>query len=174
MACALRLPLDVLVACKVGAPGNRELGIAAVAEGGAVVLSEGLLRELGVSRHTLRSRVLATEAQVRRRVRLYRGDAPPVALSGRTAVIVDDGLATGNTAFAAIVSAKARGAARVVCAVPVGATSTVAELQGEADEVICLLEPEHMQAIGSWYEDFSQVPDSEVLALLAKARQRLE
>lgn len=170
VAGALGLPLDVLLARKVSAPGNRELAIAALAEDGTLVLSEGILRELRIGRRELRRRVLDTQAQLRRRVRLYRGEAPPIALSGRTAVIVDDGLATGNTALAAILAARARGATSVVCAAPVGAQSTVAELREEADAVLCLLEPRPMQAIGAWYEDFTQVSDIEVLELLAQAR----
>ncbi|HEY1687992.1 MAG TPA: phosphoribosyltransferase family protein [Solirubrobacteraceae bacterium] len=172
VASALCLPLDVLVARKIGAPGNRELGIAALAEDGTLVLSEGLLRELRIGRRELRRRVLDTEVQLRRCVRLYRGEASPIALFDRTAVIVDDGLATGNTALAAIHATRARGAARIICAVPVGARSTVVELREQADEVICLLEPEPLQAIGAWYQDFAQVSESEVLMLLAQARQR--
>lgn len=174
VAAALGAPLDVLMARKIGAPGNPELGMGAVAEGSVRVLSEDVLSSLLVSQEELEHSVFAAETEMRRRVRLYRGDRPPIPLSGRTAIIVDDGLATGATAKAAIWAAKSRGAARVVLAMPVGAPSTVEAMKAEADDVICLLEPEPMWAIGMWYRDFSQVPDDEVLALLGQAREHAE
>lgn len=167
---ALGLELDVRLARKVGAPGNRELGIAAVAEGGAVVLSEELLRELRIGEQELWDRIANAKTQLRKQVELYRRSVPRISLSGRIAVIVDDGLATGNTALAAILDARAEGASYVVCATPVGAPTTVAQLRTAADEVLCLFEPEPMRAIGVWYRDFSQVPDDQVLELLAQAR----
>lgn len=173
VAAALHAPLDVLLARKIGAPGNPELGMGAIAEGGVRVLSEDILRGLLVSQEELEHSAGTAEAEMRRRVRLYRGERPPVPLEGRTAIVVDDGLATGGTARAAIRAAKRRGAARVLLAVPVGAQSTVEALSLEADEVICLLEPEPMWAIGMWYRDFSQVPDNEVLTLLADAQQQV-
>lgn len=173
VAAALHAPLDVLLARKIGAPGNPELGMGAIAEGGVRVLSEDVLRGLLVSQEELEHSSGTAEAEMRRRVRLYRGERPPVPLEGRTAIVVDDGLATGGTARAAIRAARRRGATRVLLAVPVGARSTVEALSLEADEVICLLEPEPMWAIGMWYRDFSQVPDNEVLTLLADARRRV-
>ncbi len=173
VALALHAPLDVLLVRKIGAPGNPELGMGAIAEGGVRVLSEDVMRGLLVSQEELEHSASTAEAELRRRVRLYRDERPPVALEGRTAIVVDDGLATGGTARAAIQAAKRRGAARVLLAVPVGAQSTVEALALEADEVICLLEPEPMWAIGMWYSDFSQVPDNEVLTLLADARARV-
>ncbi len=171
---ALNAPLDVLLAGKIGAPGNPELGMGAVAEGGVRVLSEEVLRGVRVSEEDLDRSACAAEAEMRRRVRLYRGERTPIALEGRTAIIVDDGLATGCTACAAMLSARSRGAARVVLATPVGARGTVEALAGKADEVICLLVPEPMWAIGMWYDDFSQVSDHEVLMLLGQARDRAE
>jgi putative phosphoribosyl transferase len=172
VAAALGTPLDVLLARKIGAPGNPELGMGAVAEGGVRVLSEDVLHGLLVSQEELEHSAAGAEAEMRRRVRLYRDDRAPLALEGRTAILVDDGLATGGTARAAIRAARARGATQVVLATPVGAHGTVEALSTEADEVICLLEPEPMFAIGMWYRDFSQVPDHEVLTLLAQARDR--
>lgn len=171
VAAALKAPLDVLLARKIGAPGNPELGMGAVAEGGVRVLSEEVLRGLLVSQEELEHSSSTAEAELRRRVRLYRDDRPPIALEGRTAIVVDDGLATGGTALAAIRAARARGAARVLLATPVGAPSTAQALAAEADEVICLLQPEPMWAIGMWYQDFSQVPDNEVMMLLAASRE---
>jgi putative phosphoribosyl transferase len=173
VASALGAPLDVLLARKIGAPGNPELGMGAIAESGVRVLSEDVMRGLLVSQEELEHSASTAEAELRRRVRLYRGERPPIALEGRTAIVVDDGLATGGTARAAIRAAKRRGAARVLLAVPVGAQSTVEALALEADEVICLLEPDPMWAIGMWYGDFGQVPDNEVLTLLADARAKV-
>jgi predicted phosphoribosyltransferase len=170
VARALSLEFDVLVARKVGAPGNRELGIAAVAEGGAVALSKDVLRTLPISGSELRRRIARTEEEVRERVAVYRGEERRAPLAGRTAIVVDDGLATGSTALAAVLDARAEGASRVLCAVPVGASRTVAELRRYADAVLCLLEPEPMRAIGVWYEDFAQVADEVVLELLARGR----
>jgi putative phosphoribosyl transferase len=172
VAAALDAPLDVLLARKIGAPGNPELGMGAVAEGGVRVLSEDVLRGLLISHEELEHSAAGADAELRRRVQLYRENRAPLALEGRTAILVDDGLATGSTGRAAIRAARARGAAHVVLATPVGAHSTVQQLSEEADEVICLLEPEPMWAIGMWYRDFSQVPDHEVLTLLAQSRDR--
>ncbi len=174
VAAALHAPLDVLVARKIGAPGNPELGMGAVAEGGVRVLSEEVLRGLLVSQEELEHSAAKAEAELRARAELYRAGRAPAALQGRTAIVIDDGLATGGTARAAIRAARAMGAGQVLLATPVGARSTVQELRQEADEVICLLEPEPMWAIGMWYRDFSQVPDEEVLALLRSAKERVE
>ncbi len=171
---ALNAPLDVLIAGKIGVPGNPELGMGAVAEGGVRVLSEEVLGGMRVSEEHLDRNACAAEAELRRRVRLYRGERAPIELEGRAAIVVDDGLATGCTARAAMLSARSRGAARVVLAAPVGARATVEALAAEADEVICLLALEPMWAIGVWYDDFSQVSDHEVLALLGRARDRAE
>lgn len=173
VAAALKAPLDVLLARKIGAPGNPELGMGAIAEGGVRVLSEDVLRGLLVSQEELEHSASTAEAELRRRVRLYRDDRPPLPLEGRTAIVVDDGLATGGTARAAVRAARAKGAARVLLAVPVGAPSTAQALAAEADEVICLVQPEPMWAIGMWYDDFGQVPDSEVLTLLAASREHV-
>jgi putative phosphoribosyl transferase len=173
VAAALHAPLRVLLARKIGVPGNPELGMGAIAEAGVRVLSEEVLSGLLISEKELEQSTEIAETEMRRRARLYRGEGPPVPLQGSTAIVVDDGLATGGTARAAIRAARKMGAARVVLAVPVGAPSTVQALSEEADEVICLLQPEPMWAIGMWYRNFDQVTDAEVLALLAEARERL-
>lgn len=172
VAAALQATLDVLLARKIGVPGNPELGMGAIAEAGVRALSEDVLSGLLISEEELEHSTIVAEEELRRRVRLYRGERLPVPLQGRTAILVDDGLATGGTARAAIRAARKMGAARVLLAAPIGAPSTVQALSEEADEVICPLQPEPMWAIGMWYRNFDQVPDSEVLALLAEARQR--
>lgn len=169
---ALEAPLDVLLVRKIGAPGNPELGIGAVAEGGIRVLNEEAISSLLVSEQELEQGARRAEQEVAERMRLYRAGAHPISLSGRTAIVVDDGLATGGTARAAVEAAYERGAGRVILAIPVGAPSTVQKLREEADDVLCLLEPEPMWAIGMWYRDFSQVSDLEVMGLLAQAKQR--
>lgn len=165
---ALDAPLDVALVRKVGAPQNPEFAIGAVAEGGVYVVSERTVHALGLSEEALRALVGRVEEELRERLGRYRavGQAPPLA--GRTAILIDDGLATGRSALAALRSLRARGASRVVLAVPVGSPDAVHALGGEADEVVCLEAPADMWAVGLWYEDFSPTSDEEVTALLAE------
>jgi putative phosphoribosyl transferase len=159
-------PLDVVIPRKVGAPGNPELGLGAVAPG-VQVLDERLVRMLGVSDEYLREEIAAQEEEIRRRSDAYRAGRPPVDVSGKMAVIVDDGIATGGTATAAVRWAKRGGAHRVVLAVPVAPLEAVERLREEADEVRVLATPEPFYAVGQWYEDFPQVSDREVVDLLS-------
>lgn len=165
VAGALGAPLDVLVARKVGAPGHREYGIGAIAEGGVAVADESALRALGVTAAQYQELAAAEQAELDRRVRRYRADRPLPALAGRDVVLVDDGLATGMTAEAALRSIRDRASGRVVLAVPVGAPEAVDRLAGVA-EVVCLARPDDFRAVGRWYERFDQTADEEVLALL--------
>ncbi len=166
VARSLGAPLDVLVVRKLGVPWQRELGVGAVAEGGEPVVDRGAVAALGLTSVEL-GRVQAAERdELTRRVEAYRGNRPPVAVDGRTAVLVDDGLATGGTAIAAVRAVRARGAARVVVAVPVASTEAVERLRREADLVVCPLVPPSFRAVGTWYADFGQVSDAEVVALL--------
>jgi putative phosphoribosyl transferase len=169
IAAALKAPLDVLVARKIGAPGNAELGVGAVAEGGVRVLSDQAIRSLLISEEELERATARAVSEVAEGVRRYRAERPAISLRSRTVVVVDDGLATGGTARAALRAVRAQGAWRVVLAVPVGVPDTVRELAGEADAVVCLLEPQPLWAIGIWYEDFAQVSDDEVQELLSRA-----
>jgi putative phosphoribosyl transferase len=166
----LDAPLDVLVARKIGAPGNPELAIGAIAEGGVQVLDHAMIGRLLVSHEELEHAIARARDELEKRVVRYRGDEPPVSLEDRIAVIVDDGLATGSTARAAVRAIRARGARRVVLAVPVGAKETVEALRREADDVVCVMAPEHLWAIGYWYLDFGQTSDAEVIELLGLAR----
>jgi putative phosphoribosyl transferase len=169
VARALGAPLDVLVVRKIGAPGNPELGIGAIAEGDVRVLNQEVMRHLMVSAEELEAAVARARVEVDTRVQRYRGGRPALDVKGRTAIVVDDGLATGGTARAALRAVRAREPRRLVLAVPVGAPESVESLREEADEVICLLKPELMWAVGLWYEHFEPTSDAEIAKLLAGA-----
>jgi putative phosphoribosyl transferase len=167
VARALDAPLDVLVARKLGAPGNPEYGVGAIAESGVRVLNEQAVRMLQLTPEELEHVTDRAERELRTRLARYREGRAPAPVKGRTAILVDDGLATGGTARAALRALRERDPARLILAVPVGAGATVQALERECDEIVCLLTPEPMWAIGSWYDDFSQTTDEEVSALLA-------
>ncbi len=167
----LDLPLDVVVPRKIGAPGNPELGLGAIAPG-VRVLDERLIGILRVSEEYLEREIAAEEQEIARREHAYREGRPPVDVAGKTAIVVDDGVATGGTATAALRWARAEGAASVVLAVPVAPASSVARLAQEADEVIVLAAPEPFYAVGEWYQRFEQTQDEEVVAALARAAGR--
>lgn len=169
VARALGAPLDVLVVRKLGAPGNPELGIGAIAESGITVLNDGLIARLRVWPAEIEAVAEREKRELDRRTAAYRGGRPPLPLAGRSVVVVDDGLATGYTARAAVAAARARGAAMVVLAVPVAAPETVAEFSSLVDEVVCVEVPELLFAVGAAYADFSQTRDDEVERLLAAA-----
>ena len=170
VALALAAPLDVLVARKIGAPGNPELAIGAIAEGDVQVLNHAMIAGLLVSHDELEHGLAHARSELAARVERYRRGGEPVSIEGRTAIVVDDGLATGATARAAVRSLRARGARRVVLAVPVGSSEAVEDLGREADDVVCVLVPETLWAIGFWYLDFGQTSDDEVVELLLRAR----
>jgi putative phosphoribosyl transferase len=167
IASALNAPLDVLVARKLGAPGHQELGIGAVAPG-ARFLDQNAIAVLRVPESYLAAVTKQEIAELERRERLYRGDRPPLDLAGRTVILIDDGLATGVTAQAAIASVRTRHPRRVVFAAPVCAPDSVARLRETADAVICLACPANFMAVGQWYQDFSPTSDAEVLACLGR------
>ena len=173
IARTLGVTLDVVVPRKVGAPGNAELGIGAVAPG-VRVLDPWLIERLGVSEEYLEREIAAQEAETIRRLEAYRAGRPPVDLHGRTAIVVDDGVATGGTAVAALRWARAQGAATVVLAVPVAPPQTLQRLRREADEVIALETPEPFFAVGEWYRSFDQTSDEEVITALARSAGRVE
>ncbi len=180
VASALRAPLDVVVVRKIGAPMNPEYGIGALAEGGVGVVDREAVRALGVGPDELQKLIWRAERELAERLARYRAPLPsslpvhpPLPVDGRTAIVVDDGLATGRTAQVAARSLRERGAARVILAVPVAAPSSVAELGEEVDEVVCVELPPNLWAIGFWYEDFTPTPDREVAALLDEAAARV-
>ncbi len=168
VARALGADLDILVVRKIGAPGQPELGLGAVAEGGVLLLNEPLMDRLRVTKEQLQPTIDRSRAELTRRRDLYRGDTEPIDVGGRTVVLVDDGLATGGTAKAAIDTLRHLGAAAIIVAVPVGAPSTIRDLAGLVDEVICLAAPRALMAIGQHYGDFTQTSDEEVMALLTR------
>jgi predicted phosphoribosyltransferase len=164
--------LDLIIPRKLGAPSNPELAIGAVTEDGTVILDNKLVRYLGVSKEYIREESERQRLEIERRLKLYRGDLPYPNLQNLQVIIVDDGVATGSTMKAAVLSVKKRKARHVIVAVPVGPSSTVEELEKEADQVICLHKPEPFYAIGEFYENFNQTTDEEVRNLLQKRKQQ--
>jgi predicted phosphoribosyltransferase len=172
VATALRAPLDVFVVRKLGVPWHEELAMGAIASGGVRVLDEDLIRVARVSAEDVESVTRAERAELERRERQYRGDRPFPDLTGRTVILVDDGLATGSTMRAAVAALRKEGPARIVVAVPVAARETCAAFRDIADEIICAETPEPFVAVGVWYDDFSQTTDAEVHTLLDRADGR--
>ncbi len=171
IASRLDAPLEVFVARKVGAPGHREFGIGAIAEGddpGGVVVDEEALRVLGVSRERFDALAAEERTELDRRIRHYRGDRRLPKIAGRDVIVVDDGLATGVTAEAALRALRPRQPHRLLLAVPVCAPDTATRLSSLA-EVVCLSQPSDFGAVGRWYERFDQTTDTEVLDLLARS-----
>ncbi|KAB8181803.1 phosphoribosyltransferase [Nonomuraea phyllanthi] len=166
VAQALGAPLDVIVVRKLGVPFQPELGFGAVGEGGVRVINADVVRLADVTREEMAAVEERERAEVLRRVRRFRGDRASVDLAGRTVIVVDDGIATGSTARAACRVARAREAARVILAVPVGTPDTIAGLREDVDEVICLETPTVLWGIGTWYVDFTQAADERVVELL--------
>ena len=166
IASALDAELDVLIIRKLGAPNNPEFAIGAVGEGGAVVLDEQTVVSMHMDDATLERIVTETRREIDRRVDAYRRGRSLPSLAGRTVIIVDDGLATGSTAAAAVEVIKSLGAEDIVLAVPTGSHQAVTLLRDRCDEVICLEEPPWFGSVGAQYESFPQVSDEEVLALL--------
>ena len=169
VAQALHGPLDVLLVRKLGVPFHPELAFGAIGEDDTQVLNTELVQRLGISREGIAAVARRERAELLRRVALYRGNRAPLELVGRTVVIVDDGLATGATARVAVEVARARGAKRIIIAVPVSPPEAAAELGRLADEAISLQLPTQFQAVGEWYEDFNQTTDDEVTSLLRKS-----
>jgi putative phosphoribosyl transferase len=165
--------LDVIVARKVGAPGQPELGIGAVAPG-VQVFDDFAIRYLGIGEEELRRITAAESEEMVRRLKLYRGDRPPPRVDGRTVILIDDGLATGVTARAAVRSLRQQNPGKLILAVPVCAHETAASMRPEVDELACVSTPPYFRAVGYWYHDFSQTTDEEVMAALGESRKLRE
>jgi predicted phosphoribosyltransferase len=171
IARALRVPLDVFVVRKLGVPGQPEFAMGAIASGGALVLDQQTIGELRISRDAV-ERVIAMErAELARREELFRGSRPPVDVSGRTIILVDDGLATGSTVQAAIAALRKEGPASVIVAAPVGSREACGAIGAVTDGCLCAMIPDRFYAVGLWYEDFAQTTDEEVYDLLARTAQ---
>lgn len=168
VARALHAALDITVVRKVGAPGQPEFGIGAVVDGDhpEEVLDEESVRLLGVSQEYLDKEIGVELREIRRRQEVYRRGRAPMALKGRTVIVVDDGIATGGSMRVALRAARRAGPKRLVLAVPVAPPETIESLRAEVDDVVCLSTPEMFQAVGQFYEDFRQTTDDEVIRLL--------
>jgi putative phosphoribosyl transferase len=167
---ALHAPLDVFVVRKLGLPAHPELAIGAIASGGVRIVDQAALRRFGVTDQQLAAVAATEERELERRERQYRDAMPSPDVSGKTVILIDDGLATGATMAAAATALRAQHPARLVVAVPVAAAETCEAFQDLVDEVVCGATPEPFYAVGLWYEDFSQTSDAEVRDLLARAR----
>jgi len=173
IATALGAPLDVFVVRKLGMPGHPELAIGAIASGGVRVLNEDLVHWYQLPDRVIEAIADEEQTELERREREYRGERPLIHLGGRTVILVDDGLATGASMRAAVQAVRAHQPARVVVAVPVGASDTCEAFADITDETICARTPEPFSAVGLWYRDFSQTTDDEVRKLLQEAHGRV-
>jgi predicted phosphoribosyltransferase len=169
VATALAAPLDVIVVRKLGVPAQPELAMGAIGEEEVLVLNREVVATLGIRRDELEAAVEQERLELERSRRLYRGERPPVPVTGRTVILIDDGIATGSTAAAAARVLRERGAARVMLAVPVGPPDATARFGSEIDEVVCLEAPKWFFAVGSCYEHFGQIDDEDVRRLLERA-----
>lgn len=171
VARALTAPLDVFVVRKLGVPAHPELAMGAVASGGVRVLNDEIIETLCIPWSEIEAVERSERRELERREHAYRGERRPEQVAGRVAILVDDGLATGSTMRAAVAGLRQCGPRSVVVGVPIAARSTCDELRCEVDDIVCAVTPEPFDAVGLWYEDFSQVSDSEVRQLLEQALQ---
>ena len=168
VARALGVPFDVYVVRKLGVPGHEELAMGAIATGGVRQLNRDVVEALGIPINVIDAVAAREQQELDRREQAYRGDRGPIPLANKTVILVDDGLATGSTMRAAVMSVRQQQPARVIVAVPVGAPSTCADLATEADDVVCVRTPDPFVAVGLWYRDFTPTTDHEVRSLLGK------
>jgi putative phosphoribosyl transferase len=167
IARSLRVPLDVFLVRKLGAPGQEELAMGAIASGGVRVLNDEVIRSLRVPPRVIDFVAARESRELERRERLYREDRPAPSVAGKTILLVDDGLATGSTMRAAISALRQAAPTRIVVAVPVAAVSACRELASQVDQMVCLHTPEPFYSVGFWYLDFSQTSDDEIREMLA-------
>jgi predicted phosphoribosyltransferase len=167
----LRAPLDVFIVRKLGVPGFEELAAGAIASGGVRVLNEDVMRAIPHADEAIETVTARETEEMQRREQTYREGRPAPELRDRIGILVDDGLATGATMRAAVKALRQRGAAKIIVAVPVGPPDTCHEIEEQADETICLSTPEFFQAVGQYYDDFSQTTDEDVRELLGSAAE---
>lgn len=170
VARGLDAQLDVWVVKKLGVPWQPEFGYGAVAEGGHTYVNRDIVERVGITPAELTEAIARKREEVAANVRRYRGELPRPGVRGRTVVLVDDGIATGGTMAACVEALRAEGATRLIIAAPVGSPQTLDALRPGVDRLVCPLAPDDLQAIGQWYDDFTQVPDAEVARLLDEAR----
>jgi putative phosphoribosyl transferase len=171
VARALNAPLDVFLVRKLGVPGREELAMGALASGGVRLLNEEVVRVLKIPPEVIDDVTVNERRELDRREHLYRDDRPAPEVAGSTVILVDDGLATGSSMRAAVAGLRLRQPAAIVVAVPVAAPSVCEDFRAEVEDVICARTPEPFQAVGHWYEDFSQTTDEEVHELLGRAAE---
>lgn len=169
----LDVALDVMVVRKLGTPGHEELAMGAIASGGVRVLNDEIVRYMDIDEQTIEMVTAREGEELERRERVYRQKHKKINLKDRSIILVDDGLATGTTMMAAVQSARHEGAMRLIVAVPVAPKDTINALYNAADEIVCLKTPEPFSGVGTWYVDFNQTSDEEVMALLKEARNRM-
>jgi putative phosphoribosyl transferase len=169
VATALHAPLDVFLSRKLGVPGQPELAFGAVSAGGGRYLDEGIARSAGISNAQVEQITAEVRHELDRRAALYRGDRPPLQVAGKTVILVDDGIATGASVYAAVQALRQMQPAKLVVAVPVAPPATWAWLRKFVDEIVCLDLPDTFLAVGEFYEYFTQVEDAEVIELLRRA-----
>ncbi len=167
VARALGVPMDVFIVRKLGVPGHEELAMGAIASGGIRVMNDDVLRYVPVSKNAIEAVSARELTELARRERSYRGSKPPLDVSGKMVIVVDDGLATGSTMRAAVRALRQEKAGSIIVAVPVAARETCEDFFREVDDIVCLRKPDPFQAVGLWYDDFSQTTDEEVHKLLA-------
>ncbi len=171
VAIRLRCPMDVIIPRKIGAPFQPELAVGAVTEDGTIYVNKDIVAAIGVSESYLEGEAQSQLREIKRRAQVYRKGALPAEVSGKTAILVDDGVATGATMKAAILSLKKYSPKKIIIAVPVGAKETIDEFRKQVDEIVCLHVPESMYAIGEFYRNFEQTTDQEVVSFLELAKR---
>lgn len=169
VASALHAPLDVFLSRKLGVPGHEELAFGAISAGGGCYIDEQMVRTAGISPQQIERVITEVRQELGRRASLYRGDRPPLQVTGKAVLLVDDGIATGASVYAAIQALRQIKPSRLILAVPVAPPSTCEGLRPFVDELICLYTPDPFYAVGGFYQDFAQVEDQEVIDLLQRA-----
>jgi predicted phosphoribosyltransferase len=169
VARALGVPLDVFLVRKLGAPGHEELAMGAIASGGVVVTNDDVVRALKIPHDEVMAEVENERKELSRRETLYRGERPALDVTGKTVILIDDGLATGSSMRAAVTALRQKKPVQIIVAVPVGASSTCEEFRTIADQCVCIIAPDDFRAVGLWYDDFAQTSDAEVCNLLDRA-----